>query len=60
MKKWTNGAIPVHLFGMWKQVIVNPPVKMVASMAMIRGRGRVLIQPSSSIRVAPILPCWWT
>lgn len=24
MKKWTKGAITVHLFGMWKQVIVNP------------------------------------
>jgi hypothetical protein len=32
------------------------PVKIVASMAIVRGCGRVLIQLSSSRRVAPTLP----
>jgi len=45
---------PFHPLGVRKQMVIDPPgeeVKIVASMAIVRGCGIVRIQPSSSRRV---------
>jgi hypothetical protein len=51
----------LDLFRMRKQVIVDPAGEDRCLMAMVRGWGSVLIQPSNSRRVAPTLPsrCTW-
>jgi len=47
----SRNALPQRR-GMWLQVIVDPPVKTVASIAAVHGCGSVFIQRSRSKRVA--------